>query len=432
MDKHDLVCLSLLKKEVCPALGCTEPIAVALAVARAVEELGTFPSLIEIEVSANILKNGMGVGIPGTGMVGLDIAAALGAVSGKSKYGLEVLQDATKECTERAKKVVDDQIVKISITSESHKLYIKAKVSHQSHTASAQIIHCHDNIVSVEKDGVVTFSANASTNQCAGKSDTTDKDARTTTIKEIYTFADSVDFSQIEFILESAKLNLALANEGMKCNYGLNVGKTVANKRLKYIFGDGIMSHAMSLSAAASDARMAGSLLPAMSNSGSGNQGITVTLPVVAVAQKIGASDEKLARALALSHLVAIHIKGYLGRLSALCGCVVASSGASCGIIYLLGGNYNQTTYAIKNMVGNVTGMVCDGAKTGCALKVSSGVASAVQSAVLAMENHCISQNDGIIDSCIEQTIKNLAEVGSLGMEHTDKVMLDIMLKKQC
>lgn len=431
MIDYTSICISLLKKEVCPALGCTEPIAVALAVARAVEELDSFPDLIEIEVSANILKNGMGVGIPGTGMVGLDIAAALGAVSGKSEYGLEVLRDATSDSIDKAKKVVTNSIVKISVTSEPHKLYIKAIVSSKGETASAEIVHCHDNIVSVEKNGKIIFSGKQLADLCAGKGDITDDSARLLTVLDIYNFANSVEFAQIEFILQSAKLNVALAKEGMENKYGLNVGKTVANKRFTYIFGDGIMSYAMSLSAAASDARMAGSLLPAMSNSGSGNQGITVTLPVVAVAQKIGATDEKLARALALSHLVAIHIKGYLGRLSALCGCVVASSGASCGIIYLLDGNYDQTTYAIKNMVGNVTGMVCDGAKTGCALKVSSGVASAVQSAVLAMENYCISQNDGIIDSDIEQTIKNLAEVGSLGMEHTDKVMLDIMLRKQ-
>ncbi|MEG1934913.1 MAG: L-serine ammonia-lyase, iron-sulfur-dependent, subunit alpha, partial [Rikenellaceae bacterium] len=352
MNNHSSLCISLLQKEVCPALGCTEPIAVALAVSRSVEELGRFPSVIEIEVSANILKNGMGVGIPGTGMVGLDIAAALGAVSGKSKYGLEVLRDATCESIAMAKEMVDKGCVKIHGTAATHKLYIKAKVSSQGETASAEIIDCHDNIVSVEKNGVVVFSAADMSDLCAGRGETPEDSAQQLTVKKIFEFAISVDFKDIEFILQSATLNLALAKDGLENNYGLNVGKTVASEKLKYIFGDGIMSHAMSLSAAASDARMAGSLLPAMSNSGSGNQGITVTLPVVAVAQKIGVTDEKLARALVLSHLVAIHIKSYLGRLSALCGCVVASSGASCGIIYLLGGSYEQTTFAIKNMVG--------------------------------------------------------------------------------
>jgi L-cysteine desulfidase len=186
----------------------------------------------------------------------------------------------------------------------------------------------------------------------------------------------------------------------------------------------------MAVTAAASDARMAGCTLPAMSNSGSGNQGITVTMPVIAAADKLGSSQEELARALVLSHLIAIHIKGYLGKLSALCGCVIASTGAACGIVYLRGGNFDQVTYAIKNMIGNITGMVCDGAKVGCALKVASGVSSAVQSSILALDNICISENDGIIEKDIEKTIRNLGSIGSVGMKITDDMILDIMVCK--
>ena len=225
-------------------------------------------------------------------------------------------------------------------------------------------------------------------------------------------------------------MNRALAKEGLENRYGLKVGRTIQDNVHKNIFGDGLLTYSMAITAAASDARMAGCTLPAMSNSGSGNQGITVTMPVIAAADKFGSTNEELARALVLSNLVAIHIKHYLGRLSALCGCVIASTGASCGIVFLKNGNYDQVTYAIKNMIGNITGMVCDGAKVGCALKVASGVSSAVQSSILALDNICISENDGIIDKDIEKTIRNLGSIGSEGMRHTDTMILDIMVCK--
>ena len=250
------------------------------------------------------------------------------------------------------------------------------------------------------------------------------------TVREIYDFATSAAFEDISFILESRTLNLTLAQEGLKGDYGLKVGKTIHAADNREVFGNDFMSYAMALTAAASDARMAGCTLPAMSNSGSGNQGITVTMPVIAYAMKYGTDDETLARALVLSHLVAIHIKGYLGKLSALCGCVIASTGSACGIVYLRGGGYLQVCSAIKNMIGNITGMVCDGAKVGCAMKVASGVSSAIQSAVLAMEGTCISEHDGIIEKDIEKTILNLGRIGSVGMQDTDSMILDIMVCK--
>ena len=222
---------------------------------------------------------------------------------------------------------------------------------------------------------------------------------------------------------------LALAEEGLNGDYGLKVGKAIRENQ-KEVFGDDFMSYAMGMTAAASDARMAGCTLPAMSNSGSGNQGITVSMPIIAYALKYGISDEPLARALILSNLVAIHIKGFLGKLSALCGCVVASTGSACGIVYLQGGTYEQVCAAIKNMIGNITGMVCDGAKVGCAMKVASGVSSAIQSAVLALRGTCIPSTDGIIEDDIEKTVRNLGTIGSVGMQATDKMILDIMLCK--
>ena len=250
------------------------------------------------------------------------------------------------------------------------------------------------------------------------------------TVKEILEFASNVAYEDIEFILESRTLNLALAYEGMKGSYGLKVGYAISLDANREVFGGDFLSYAMAMTAAASDARMAGCTLAAMSNSGSGNQGITVTMPVIAYSQRYGTNDEQLARALILSHLIAIHIKGYLGKLSALCGCVIASTGAACGLVYLRGGDYEQICSAIKNMIGNITGMVCDGAKVGCAMKVASGVSSALQSAVLAREGICISEYEGIIEKDIEKTIQNLGRIGSVGMQHTDNMILDIMVCK--
>jgi L-cysteine desulfidase len=249
------------------------------------------------------------------------------------------------------------------------------------------------------------------------------------TVREIYDFACTADYEDIKFILDDRTLNLALAKEGLDGDYGLRVGKAIRENQLE-VFGDDLMSYAMGLTAAASDARMAGCTLPAMSNSGSGNQGITVSMPIIAYALKYDIADEPLARALILSNLVAIHIKGFLGKLSALCGCVVASTGSACGIVYLQGGTYEQVCAAIKNMIGNITGMVCDGAKVGCAMKVASGVSSAIQSAVLALRGTCIPSTDGIIEDDVEKTVRNLGTIGSVGMQATDRMILDIMLCK--
>ena len=432
--------IELIRKEVKPALGCTEPIAVALAVAKAMEIIedrcdytGSDWRMkegytLDIEVSGNILKNGMGVGIPGTGMVGLHIASALGAVCGKSKYGLEVLSDLDQASIEQAKKMVEEEAVKIGLAETDLKLYVKASVLSDGHKASAVIAGDHDNIVETSFDEEVLTSSQK-------KADGEAKETKTTldyklTVKEIYEFASTVAYEDIEFILESRTLNLALAQEGLKGTYGLKVGYAIGLSENREVFGGDFLCYAMSLTAAASDARMAGCTLAAMSNSGSGNQGITVTMPVIAYSLRYGTSDEELARALVLSHLVAIHIKGYLGKLSALCGCVIASTGSACGLVYLRGGDYEQICAAIKNMIGNITGMVCDGAKVGCAMKVASGVSSALQSAVLAREGICISEHDGIIEKDIEKTVQNLGRIGSIGMQNTDNMILDIMVCK--
>ena len=437
--------IALIRQEVKPALGCTEPIAVALAVAKAVEIISDNCSCcdkawrlkaalrIDVAVSGNILKNGMGVGIPGTGMVGLPVAAALGAVCGDSSKGLEVLSGLTPRAVERAKELVAQGCIHICVADTPHLLYVKATVAVEDGTvasaevdphAYAVIEDDHDRIVETSfADRILmsSESAAAAQDRQQGKYDLT--------VRDIWDFACTAPFEDISFILGDRELNLALAMEGLRGDYGLKVGKTIRENQ-KEVFGDDFMSYAMGLTAAASDARMAGSTLPAMSNSGSGNQGITVSMPVIAYALKYKVDDEKLARALILSNLVAIHIKHYLGKLSALCGCVVASTGSACGIVYLQRGTYEQVCAAIKNMAGNITGMVCDGAKVGCAMKVASGVSCAVQSAVLALSGTCIPSTDGIIEDDVEKTIQNIGAIGSAGMKVTDRMILDIMLCK--
>ena len=437
MTARESEIIGLIHKEVKPALGCTEPIAVALAVAKAMEvleenhvsgwrESGEYS--VKAEVSGNILKNGMGVGIPGTGMVGLHIASALGAVCGKSCYGLEVLNDLTDATVALSKAMVEKGLVTVGLAETDLKLYVKATVEYDGHSSYAVIEKDHDNIVETGFDGkVLSAAAKSSDDECVEQKTTLDYHL---TVKEILEFASTVAYEDIEFILESRTLNMALAKEGMSGGYGLRVGYAISLDCNREVFGGDFLSYAMALTAAASDARMAGCTLAAMSNSGSGNQGITVTMPVIAYSIRYGTSDEQLARALVLSHLIAIHIKGYLGKLSALCGCVIASTGASCGLVYLRGGDYEQICAAIKNMIGNITGMVCDGAKVGCAMKVASGVSSALQSAVLAREGICISEYDGIIEKDIEKTIQNLGRIGSIGMQHTDNMILDIMVCK--
>ena len=439
--------IDLIHREVKPALGCTEPIAVALAVAKAVEIIQdnccklcpegwrlTADLHIDVSVSGNILKNGMGVGIPGTGMVGLPIAAALGAVCGDSSRNLEVLSGLNEKAVSRAKELVERKAVRISVADTEHLLYVKATVSvGDCARASAEVDPHAYAIIEDDHDRIVETSfadkilMSSESGAAASEHKTVNDDGLT--IRKIYDFTCSAPYEDIAFILEDRTLNLALAREGLSGNYGLQVGKTIRENQQE-IFGDDFMSYAMGMTAAASDARMAGSTLPAMSNSGSGNQGITVSMPVIAYALKYGIDDERLARALILSNLVAIHIKHYLGKLSALCGCVVASTGSACGIVFLQDGGYEQICAAIKNMAGNITGMVCDGAKVGCAMKVASGVSCAVQSAVLALRGTCIPSTDGIFEDDIEKTIRNIGAIGSAGMKATDRMILDIMLCK--
>lgn len=418
--------IALMKREVVPAIGCTEPMCVALCVAYATETLGCEPTGITVRLSANILKNAMGVGIPGTGMVGLPIAIALGALIGKSEYQLQVLQDCTPEAVERGKELISKGVIRIELEQKAcDNLYVDVVCCAGEHKAQAIIAHEHDRLVFLSHNGnVITDERNC----LQGGKD--NKAENRLNLREVYDFAMDTPLELLEFINEARVLNEKAADEALKGNYGHELGKTLSRPLGKGIMGDSIFSHILSTTSCACDARMAGAMIPVMSNSGSGNQGIAATLPVVVFARENHNTEEELTRALILSHLTAIYIKQSLGRLSALCGCVVASTGSSCGITYLMGGNYEQVVYSVKNMIANLAGMVCDGAKPSCALKVSSGVSTAVLSAMLAIQNKYVTNVEGLIEDDVDRCIHNLTRVGAKGMEETDRTVLDIMTHK--
>lgn len=417
--------IKLIKHQVVPAIGCTEPMAVALCVAKARQILGVLPEKIEVKLSANILKNAMGVGIPGTGMIGLPIAIALGGLIGRPEEELEVLIDCNKKAVEKGKLYIAENRIDIKLEENNpDKLYINVICHADGHEAEAIIKGAHTNFVLLRKDDKILL------NNKSHDKETENEDEVSLTLHKVYEFATTADIEDIDFILEAKRLNEAAADNGLHENYGHQLGKTMCSPLGKGIMGNSIFSEILSRTSCACDARMAGAMIPVMSNSGSGNQGICTTMPVAVFAEENHNTDEELIRALILSNLTAIYIKQNLGPLSALCGCVVASTGSSCGITYLMGGTYEQISYSVKNMIANLTGMICDGAKPSCALKLATGVSTAIMSAMLAMQHRHVTSVEGIIDDDVDQSIRNLTAIGSLGMNETDRFVLDIMTNK--
>jgi len=417
---------ALLHKEVIPAIGCTEPVAVSLCVAKACEALGTLPERISVALSPNIYKNAMGVGIPNTGMTGLPIAVALGAVAGRSEYELEVLKDADAAAVEQAKGYLESAEIKIDIDRQTKQmLYIRADVFAGNDCAVAVIEGAHTNFTHVSRNGQVLFNAEA-----AEGSSCSEEDEATLSLAQVYEYATTVPLEQIEWLADAERMNIGAAEVSFTGDYGHGLGRLMHNNARESIFGDTLFTKILSYTSGACDARMSGAMVPVMSNSGSGNQGISATVPVVVFGREKGVSEEKLLRALALSHLTVVYIKQSLGRLSALCGCVVAATGSSCGITYLMGGEFKEICFAVKNMVANLTGMICDGAKPSCSLKVTSGVSTAVLSAVLAIEQRHTTSLEGIIDDDVDKCIANLTNIGKNGMRETDKLILEIMTNK--
>ena len=417
--------IRLIKREVVPAIGCTEPIAVALCVSKAARLLGKEPEKIKVLLSANILKNAMGVGIPGTGMIGLPIAVALGALAGNPDYQLEVLKDITSDDVERGKQVIAENRIDIQLKENiAEKLYIEVIMSAGPDETTAIISGGHTCFVYEARNGNVLLDERIS-----AVAEESEEDG-SLSLRKVYDFALTAPLEEIDFILDSARLNKAAAEASFKGDYGHSLGKSLRNDNERRVMGDSVFTRILSYTSGACDARMAGAMIPVMSNSGSGNQGIAATLPVVVYAEENQKSREEMIRALVLSHLTVIYIKQSLGRLSALCGCVVAATGSSCGITYLMGGGYEEMPYAVKNMVANLTGMICDGAKPSCAMKLTSGVSTAVFSAMLAMEHKCVTAVEGIIENDVDRTIHNLTRIGAQGMNETDRLVLDIMTHK--
>lgn len=421
--------IALVKREVIPAVGCTEPIAVALAVASSQSLLNGYPSRIHVALSPNMLKNAMGVGIPGTGMTGLPIAIALGAICGDSKANLEVLAKVTPDDVAKGKSLVDNNAISISLAPEGCDiLYIEATVTDDSgHTATTVISGSHTNIVRLELDGKVLTLNDGGNGGAEVKSSAS---APKLTMAQVWEFAMESPLDELKFILESRRINKLAAERSFTGRYGHEVGRTLHCERQRAMMGDSIFSRVLSYTSAACDARMAGAPIPVMSNSGSGNQGIAATLPVAIYAEEQFASEEQTVRALMLSHLTVIYIKQSLGRLSALCGCVVAATGSACGICYLMGGNFEKVVATAKNMIANLTGMICDGAKPSCAMKLASGVSTAMMSAMMAMEGQSVCQLEGIVDDDIDRCVSNLTRIGREGMRETDRLILKIMTSK--
>lgn len=424
--------LHLLRCEVIPAIGCTEPIAVALCTARAKELLGAEPNKITVYLSKNVYKNALAVGIPNTGMTGLPIAIALGATVGKSKYMLEVLRDATPEAVAYAKQYMLRVPATIKVDYDAPcLLYIHVEVANGDRTAQATIIDEHTNFVTSPISNIQSPISNSEASNSSALS-----------LRRVYDFAMEVDTSELSFLLEGAQMNTAAAETSFAEQYGHGLGRLLRPRNIHStlqggdggglpLFGNTLFTKIISYTCGACDARMSGAMVQVMSNSGSGNQGISCSIPVYLYAKENNCSEEQTLRALALSNLTVIYIKQSLGRLSALCGCVVAATGSAAGITYLMGGNYEEITYAIKNMIANISGMICDGAKPGCALKVTSGVATAIFSAYLAMQHSYADSTEGIVEDDIDRTIRNLTRIGHDGMKVTDDLILDIMTHKQ-
>ncbi|MDO4306265.1 MAG: L-serine ammonia-lyase, iron-sulfur-dependent, subunit alpha [Eubacteriales bacterium] len=414
--------LNILKHELVPALGCTEPIAIAYASAKACQILGEFPDTIEMSCSGNIIKNVKGVTVPNSGgMKGIDVAAVLGAVGGNADKALEVLENITPEHIQRTRELVEQHVCSCSLVENVANLYITARVIKDGHYAEVTIVNQHTNITRIVKDGNILLEQPAE-----AEDEDAGVDKSTLTVKDILDFADQVRMEDIEEVIgRQVKMNTAISQEGLDNNYGAQIGKT-----LMHVWGKGVTTRACARAAAGSDARMGGCSMPVVINSGSGNQGMTVSLPVIAYAEEWEVSREKMFRSLVVSNLVAIHQKYYIGSLSAYCGAVSAACGAGAGITYMYGGSYQQVSLTIINTLGNIGGIVCDGAKPSCAAKIATSVDAALMAFNLSIQNKSFLPGEGIIKGDVEETIKSMGYIGRVGMRGTDTEILNVMIDR--
>ncbi len=419
--------IAIVKRDVAPALGCTEPISLALASAIAKSHLDSPVVKIQAKVSPNLMKNGMGVTVPGTGMVGLPIAAAVGVIAGDPHAGLEVLKRIQPTDVQKAKKMLDNSQVSVDIANVDVPLYSEALVLGESGWVKVCIQDSHTNVVLIEKNGDVLFEQPVQTVEVPSDS----LFFADLSAKQIYDFAMQVPVEKIAFIAEAAKLNSALSQEGLAREYGLHIGRTLRKQIELGLLSNDLLNQIVIETTAASDARMGGALLPAMSNSGSGNQGIAATMPSVIVARFVNANDEQLVRALFLSHTIAIYIHSKLPKLSALCAVTTAAMGSAAGMAYLLDGNFNAMSMAICSMIGDISGVLCDGAANSCAMKVSTGVSSAYKAVLMALDNSRVTGNEGIVEHSVDKSIDNLCAIATKSMVYMDRQIIEIMSSKE-
>lgn len=415
--------LSILAGEVKPALGCTEPIAVALAGAKAKELLGEEPISAKIVTSSNIYKNGMCVGIPGTQRVGLVTAAALGIIGGNASYGLKVLQDLTPALVESGEEFADRGVIDITYKLGTDGVYINLILKGATSEAEVTINNRHDNYVYLRKNDEVLLSVDFS-NTTSKKENIYDN----ITVKELYEICKTFTEEEISFLWDGVEMNRSMAKYGMENEVGGQVGLSIMKAIEAGEMANDFHTNAILWTAAASDARMSGASLPVMSSSGSGNHGITAILPIAVYVDMYNIPREKALQALAMSHLLTSYIKSYTGRLSAVCGCgVAAATGATFGLAYLMDLGYEGMERAVEMMIASVSGMICDGAKAGCAVKLAVAASSAVESCIMAKGLARLPHFNGIVGRTIEESIKNLGTVCNLGMVETDHIILSVM-----
>ncbi len=414
--------VKILKKELVPALGCTEPIAIAYAAAKAREVLGVMPDQITVKCSGNIIKNVKGVIVPSTGdMKGVETSAILGVVAGKAEGKLEVLEGVQDEDIRRTKELLAQKVCKVEILSGVSILQIIVVVEKGQETAEVEIKDFHTNIVRIEKNGEVLFTQEKEKTQ---DSETEDL-IKELSLDLIYEFANMVDIHEIKEILDrQISYNMQIAKEGLDNKYGANVGKTLLKA-----YGQDVKNLAKAYPAAGSDARMGGCTMPVIINSGSGNQGMTVSLPVIVYAHHLNVSEEILYRALTFSNLLAVYLKSGIGKLSAYCGVVSAACASGAAITYLHKASFETISKTITNTIGNVSGIVCDGAKSSCAAKIASAVDAALMGHYMAMDDNTYGVGEGLVKEDVEKTIDTISKMGRDGMKQTDIEILNLMIQ---
>lgn len=418
--------LERIRSEIAPAMGCTEPAAVALCAAGAAAQLTGVPEHLSIEVSEYIFKNAMNVGIPGIQAVGLDIAAAMGAVRAAPEKQLLVLNDLSDCQLEAARTLVARGCVSVAIVKGGEKVYIRACAQLGNQRSEAIIQFSHNNFTRIVKNGIVVMSQ-ASPAAVVTPSET----PHDMTVEQIFDFVKAADAQDLAFLAELIRLNSAISVEGLCNDYGLRVGKSMQKSASIGLIAEDVANYAIAVTAAAADARMAGCEKAVMSVGGSGNQGLTATLPIIAVAERIGCSQQTTLKALAMSILLTIHVKHFIGKLSVLCGCSIAASiGVAGALVFLYGGGLVEVDLAIMTMAADISGMVCDGAKPGCALKIATSVSAAMRAATLALSGIGATEHDGIVSLNVELTLKNLGDLGNDGMANTNSAILEMLLHK--